>query len=233
MYNGKYKDIKEEILNSGHVTKKNFDDQILTKSKEYQGTQRGKQAIYKYKGFEGILEMRKEKGVDHPFSYGDIMSVNHLIAIICYTDYTDLCTAWTATFRPSFIGESQSSIQERQRSYYHLSKNLYQIVNYFGVYCHGQEDKQTRQMNESEGFYVSWCDDSGPFYCGMSRTMPFPSFNIDLNSPTSTSQAIEVATRFSGSNGVIITFNNNGLHDNDRTAFFDARWISHFPEEQE
>ena len=46
--------------------------------------------------------------------------------------------------------------------------------------------------------------ESGPFYCGMSRVMPLPSFNINLYSPTSTSIHQEVAIKFADEAGIII-----------------------------
>ena len=81
--------------------------------------------------------------------------------------------------------------------------------------------------------YVSWCDDKGPFFCGLSYQMPFPSFKINFNSPTSTSRSREVANLFADNDGMVITFNNTGLQSIDRTAFFDASWISKYKEEQE
>ena len=241
-------------MESQHVSIKVFERDIITKAKEYIKTTRAKQAIYHYKGYDGILEMRG-KGLDlnhwnciqeqkyaekrrgqseirqtrrdaHPFSYGDTMNLNHLIAIICYADLTELCTKWTSTFRQIHIGESRAAMKLRQASYYHLSKYLYQIVQYFGVYCHGTEDPKTE-------IYVSFCDESGPFFCGMNHKMPFPSFNVKLNCPTSTSRHKEVALRFSGEDGILIQFNNTGLTGHHSTAFFDASWISRYKEEDE
>ena len=100
------------------------------------------------------------------------------------------------------------------------------MVQYFGVYCHGKVHPETL-------FYASWCDESGPFFCGMSHKMSFPSFNVKLNSPTSTSLHKEIAFRFSGEDGILIQFNNTGLNLNHRTAFFDAGWLSRYKEEDE
>ena len=203
--------------------------QILEKAKVYKETVRARQAIYQYDGFDGILEMRKL----NELQYGDIMTLAHLMSIICYTDYSELCTAWTASFRQTFIGESQKSMEHRQKSYYYLSKYLYQVVNYFGVACHGEWQVVKQNLGHSESIYISWAEDIGPFYCGMNQSMPFPSFSIKLNSPTSTSREQTVAARFADETGILIQFNNNGLLMNDRTSFFDSKWISKFSEEEE
>ena len=240
---GRYNTLKEEILESRLVSIQTYQQDILFKARQYQTTQRGKQAIYHYEAHAGILEMRgdgldpldpfykieqdkraKARRDQHPFEYGDTMSINHLIAIICYTDFTELCTKWTSTFRSIYFGESQQSMKLRQEQFYHLSKYLYQIVQYFGEYCHG--------IKYGFGVY-SWSDVDGPFFCGMNRKMPFNSFNIKLNGPTSTSRHREVALRFSGEQGILIQFNNSGLKKNHRVGLFDASWISRFKEEDE
>lgn len=222
----KYESIKEELLNNEYITQKIYDN-IMSKAKEYHKTTRARQQIYEYEGYKGILDIRETAyGRNHPFEYGDIMELHHLISIICYTDYSDLCTAWTATFRSIYFGETQESIQQRHASYHFLSKYLYQLIQYFGYFCHSQIDKETN-------IEVTFSDISGPFYCGMNRKMNFPSFSITLNSPTSTSRCKGVAQRFSGEKGVIITFNNNGLANIVKTAFFDASWLSRFKEEEE
>ena len=101
------------------------------------------------------------------------------------------------------------------------------MVQYFGVYCHGVG------YLDNTIKYISWCDVSGPFFCGMNNKMPFPSFNIPLKAPTSTSRHREVALRFSGEKGILIQFNNTGLENNHKTGLFDASWISRYKEEDE
>ena len=72
----------------------------------------------------------------------------------------------------------------------------------------------------------------GPFYCGMSTVMPIPEFSIALFSPTSTSCHIEVAMKFSGSQGVIMEFNNVTTAAK-LVKGLDVSWISRYREEDE
>ena len=74
----------------------------------------------------------------------------------------------------------------------------------------------------------------GPFYCGMSRVMNMPQFQIQLRSPTSTTLHLEVAMKFSGEQGLIIEFSNN-VSDlySGHTKGFDVSYISRYKEEEE
>ena len=169
------------------------------------------------------------------------MTLQHLIAIICYTDFTDLCTEWSSTFRPKYFGESIISIKKRNQKFYHLSKLLMVVVQYFGTQCmsvHVEKGKKKYKYKNMENLstsytYITYNEENGPFYCGMSFIMPLSSFNTCLHSPTSTSTHIEVAIKFAKQQGIIIQFNNNGVNINKRTAFFDTSWISTYPEEDE
>ena len=82
------------------------------------------------------------------------------------------------------------------------------------------EDKEAK-----EGFL-------GPFYCGMSSVMTIPQFTMQLFSPTSTSCHIEVAMKFSGDNGIIIQFDNEGGMATGMEGL-DVSWISRYKEEDE
>ena len=221
---GKYANIKDEILNTNceNLGSHKLYEQIWTKASEYIKTKRAKLPISKYKGWDGIMEMRNLP--NNLLDYGDIMTIEHLICIITYCDYSKVCTKWSATFRPIHFGEPIESIKQRHMAFYNLSKHLYQLVHYFGAQCHGK----TYQKK-----YLTYCDDEGPFFCGIDPVMCLPSFNIKLNSPTSTSRAKETALNFAGEAGMLIQFNNNGVQLNDRTAMFDASWISRYKEEEE
>ncbi len=50
---------------------------------------------------------------------------------------------------------------------------------------------------------------SGPFFSGVSVVLNLSEFSIGFNTPTSTSKTIEVAWRFAGSGGMVITVGND------------------------
>ena len=148
----------------------------------------------------------------YDISVGEVISKDRLMAVLLYTDFTNLSCKFSSTFRREYLDESIESIKNRNGNYWWWSKMLYETIQQYG-------------KNRFSGL-------RGPFYCGLDRVLLVPQFYITLLSPTSTSINIEVAKSFSGDNGIIIEFDNDG----GNAAFirgFDASWISHFHHENE
>eukprot|EP01084_Bolivina_argentea_P147913 258721_1 len=151
----------------------------------------------------------------------DPITFSHILAVVLYCDYTNLCTDFSSTFRQCKKYETLESIKNRNSFYYHFSKYLREAVEVYGQCSYGDRISGKR-INKL----------SGPFYSGMSILLNIPAFNIRLCSPTSTSIQIEVAAKFSGPNGIIIMFNNpNSTHGYLRG--FNVSWISRYKEEAE
>merc|ERR1712013_282610 len=167
------------------------------------GTDDGK--AIKCKEYKDLLHF----GIKHK----EPLRAEHLHALFLYTDWTELCTDFSSSFRAIFRGERLKAIKARNSKYFYFSKYLKELVMYFGV------DK--------------WSDkSSGPFFCGLSVVLNIPQFALRLKGPTSTSLFIEVAMRFGGAEGMILELNNKY-----RPAWwerhFDCDWLSAFPEECE
>ena len=184
----KYESLEEEILNNKIYPLKQFQFiDCIKKANHYINTD-------KVKSISSI--------VDH-LHYGlrtySPLSKEHLLSIILYCDWSDLCTAFSATFRRQRAFEPITAIKLRNREFWWLSKLLRETVELYG---------------DTKGYYErttkKWTGVQGPFFCGMSFIATIPSFNIRLYGPTSTSPNIEVATRFGGDKGIIIELNNNG-----------------------
>eukprot|EP01084_Bolivina_argentea_P277983 474762_1 len=94
---------------------------------------------------------------------GQKVLLEHLQSVILYTDFSDLCTAFSSTFRSSYFGEAIQSIKNRNACYYYLSKRLRETVECFG-----------------NAGYEDYCVEMeyGPFYCGMHRIMALPTLSI-------------------------------------------------------
>eukprot|EP01084_Bolivina_argentea_P022534 41879_1 len=138
------------------------------------------------------------------------LKIYHLQSVILYVDFTAFCTAFSDSFRGLSWNEDLDSIKQRHEIFYHVSKYLNELICYYGIVGYKQ---------------------NGPFYCGISRVLTIGSFAIRLNAPISTSKHIEVATRFSSKNGIIIQLNN--IRTGDLERFIDTSWISSYPEEDE
>eukprot|EP01084_Bolivina_argentea_P249834 418378_1 len=150
------------------------------------------------------------------------LTIENVICIILYCDYSMLCTAFSSTFRRKRSFELVSSIKRRNREYWNLSKILRETVELFGDHK-GYFDETAQK----------WTGATGPFYCGMSFVCIIPQFNIRLFGPTSTSKCIEVATRFGGDHGLIIELNNSGDWSSEYLRCFNCSWVSNFMAEEE
>ena len=204
--NEKYKDLKEEILHYKCISLKQVKGEIVPKAKAYRGTKLARSS----RPGNTWLELW---GKEHDMKYG--ISLDRLMCIILYTDYTDLSGHFTSTFRNNGSFEPLQTIIKRHRNYYWMGSLLQETVGGYG---------QT-----ASGTYGGF---KGPFFCGMSMIMKMPEFNMHISLPTSTSCHIEVALKFSGESGIIIEFNNN--HGDAQFIYgLDVSWISRFKEEDE
>eukprot|EP01084_Bolivina_argentea_P214984 364944_1 len=144
---------------------------------------------------------------------GASLTINNLIAVILYCDYSDLCTHFSSTFRPKGSSESLKSIKLRNSEFWWLSRTLRETVQLFG-------NNRTKEK--------------GPFYCGMNCIMYLYQFDIRLSGPNSTSTDKHKAIEFAAGKGILMQLNNNGdLYNSKRLRFFDCSWVSCFPEERE
>jgi len=140
--------------------------------------------------------------------------LSQLLAIICYCDLTDFSKIWSATFRPNTFNQSLNEIKKRNQKFYFCSKHLIEIVNVFGISCY---------ENNPNG------KEKGPYFCGLNCSLTFPSYNLRLTAPCSTTKQLSVATKFSDQQGVIVKLSNY----NSNLHFFNCSWLSSFGEEEE
>ena len=198
----KYGKFEDEIA---EYDSKNFNYMIfkhvaLTKAKQYMAT----------KLIKSIPGAKKYN--HYGLSEGNRISLEHVISIILYCDYSELSSDFSATFRKSSPFEPLSITKHRHRKYWWWSYLLLQTVQIYG-------------SSRYSGL-------TGPFFTGISFMMTLPQFNIHLISPTSTSVHVEVAMKFSGQQGIILEFHNHrGFSETVRA--FDVSGISRYPEEDE
>ena len=202
----RYASMQEEALNSGLVSAQEFREHVLEKSRRYSATEAARSI--------GCIE-RKD-----PLHFGIVFTApldqTHLAALILYTDFSALSTAFSATFRPARRSESLADIKRRHSRFCGMAKLLCELVQYFGR-------RGCRNVNGKE---------RGPFFCGMSCKLHMGEFAVRLNGPTSTSKAREVAERFASESGTVMQLNNRGSVSG-KESFFDCSWLSAFAEEEE
>lgn len=201
----KYCNFKVEIMHYKHITKKQYDNEVRKKAKIYMHTN----------AIKSIPTAGKDNAY-YKIAEDATISIEHVISVILYTDYSALSAHFSSTFRKAGFFEPLNVSKERNGKYAYFSKFLMETVQVYG----------------QNGKYGTL---SGPFYSGMSRIMKMPQFQIFLSSPTSTSVHLEVAMKFSGGEGIIIEFDNktHGILKSEYTKGFDVSYISRYPEEDE
>ena len=154
------------------------------------------------------------------------LKYSHLLALVLYTDWTELQREFTKTFRKTQPYQTTAIIKQKNREYHHWSKNLREVVEYYGN--GGWVDKWNDDKRNK-----SWGSVRGPFYCGMSYQMVLPQIMIRLNGPCSSTKHAEVALKFGGSTGIIVQLDNNSYNGAYNLRCFDCSWLSNFAEEDE
>ena len=187
-------------MNNEYITIKKFQKDVTVKVNQYIHTNKAKSMV-SWPRWQENKPITKE----------------HLMAVILYTDFTELSSAFTASFRRKNPFETEEQVKKRNhRNYWFWSKYLYQVLNYYGANNYDDADEAMK----------------GPFYCRMSSIMTLPQFNIYLYAPTSTSVHIEVSMVFSGDHGMILEFANS-VGFAQGTKGFDCSWLSRYKEEDE
>lgn len=189
----KYVGLKQEILNNRIYSLKIHQlTMSITKTKQYVQTRKAKKTV---------TPLRTDSIFHYGIQDGSALRFDHILSITLYTDWSELSTAFSSTFRKQNEYDTLLMIKKRNMEYHNFSKYIREIVEYYGNF--GWRDYEDDKVNNEYNI------ERGPFFCGMSFIMVIPQFNILLNGPTSTSKQIEVAYRFSGDEGIVIQINNN------------------------
>eukprot|EP01084_Bolivina_argentea_P201566 344535_1 len=205
----KYSDYKTELLQ--HINISDYNDIVLVKAETYMVSE----TIKELKPCDMVMTL--EYGIKE----NDVISMNHVVSVIMYCDFSNYCTSFSASFRTVKKFETLDSVKNRNREFWWQSKLLRETSEIYGM------------AGTHHGMYTKENYIRGPFYCGMSIKMIMPEFGMRLYSPTSTSTEIEVSMNFAKRKGIIIQLNNDGHGDSTSLVLFDCSWVSRFAEESE
>ena len=204
---GKHSNFKEEILGYRTMTRRAYGI-MEDKVREYMNnSDRVKKMKARPKGWS------RHYGIPND----DVIGADHLRAIALYCDFDILCAEFSKTFRLMDPDEDMANVRKRNTVFWWMSKYLREAVEIYG--------------NDGS----SWYNDGyirGPFYSGVSFVAVVPSFYITLKSPTSMTKLFEVATHFSGEEGIILKLNND-REPGKLLNLLDTQWISNYMEEVE
>ena len=208
----KYSDFGEEIRNYSDFPIRQYAT-AKVKVEKYLQTQKVK-----------AIKARNTEWLHYGIRAGNVVSFWHLLALALYTDHDKLCTKFSESFRALNAFEPLDSVKKRNSAFFWMSKHLRELVECFGQCSQIIKKKKRGYVDQMRG----------PFHCGLTVVLNLPSLSMRLNSPTSTSKQIEVAMKFSGPMGMVITFD-NPRRDEEYSFVrgFDCSWFSCHPEEDE
>eukprot|EP01084_Bolivina_argentea_P252919 424694_1 len=149
--------------------------------------------------------------ITYDIKYGTLLSLSHVIAILFYCNYSQLCCSFSETFRRLNNYESDILLIKRHCNFHHFGKLLREIVEVFGINFHELQADKT-------------------FYHGINIEMYFKSFYAKICGPMSTTIDIEIAGPiFAGNDGIVITLKNNSA----LTFYFNCEQFSQHLNEKE
>eukprot|EP01084_Bolivina_argentea_P083743 151610_1 len=146
-----------------------------------------KKAIHKLE-MQSVKEMKaiwyQSLNQHHQIAIDDGLTLNHIIALVVYTDDTNICTAFRETYRYKDASESLQQLQKRHSNFAIMGRLMY----------------------EAFIFYASKDSKVQVLYHGMSIALLFPTLHCSFDCPTSTTTEPAVAVSFGQGNGIILKF---------------------------
>eukprot|EP01084_Bolivina_argentea_P201714 344759_1 len=198
--NKKYDTFKMEILNKIDINKFNHT--------RYKATQLLKHS-------KSLKQIQSREISAYEIKMKQTLSYDYLMSVIFYTDYTELSSNFSSTFR-KISSETDESMKKRNSYYCNWSRLLVTTVHAFGSRLNCPYGKSERIK---------------ALYHGVSF-MYFNAFAARFCSPTSTTPHFEVAAMFANQDedGLVLTLNNC---PDDYPFYFNASLVSRFGVEDE
>eukprot|EP01084_Bolivina_argentea_P302955 523000_1 len=119
-------------MHYGYITINEYYELVILKSNKYYGT--------------NIVRKMTAGGSGnnhYDIIAGTPLSISHLISLILYCNFSDLCTKFSSTFRKENKKETLESIKTRNGNYWHLSKYLREVVEVYGKHK-GYDDNESK-----------------------------------------------------------------------------------------
>eukprot|EP01083_Nonionella_stella_P002467 7121_1 len=140
---------------------------------------------------------------------GQEISLQHVLALLLYTNFSKQCFELSATYRKCNEYESDFDLKQRHREYHYWAKLLRETVECFGT---AAEDSKIKV-----------------FYHGISSSLIFNSTSIRLCGPVSTTASFGVAVNIFGSDGIVLDIPRRNVTQ----YYFDCPYWSDYANEDE
>eukprot|EP01084_Bolivina_argentea_P279157 477212_1 len=132
----KYSDIKHEILHNNIFTLNSDEfERCINKVKEYINTSKARKIVASPNDEK---ELDRDRKLHYNIRKRSAISHNHLLSIILYCDWSELCKKFSATFRKMRSYDTLSAVKEKNREYANWSRLLRETVESFGDNAVGQ-----------------------------------------------------------------------------------------------
>eukprot|EP01084_Bolivina_argentea_P273198 465300_1 len=208
----KYEDLFDELLNNNiyHIDAETFN---ITKKKAQGKLDTNYARSLAADGKDGDIQWNPETHATickkfYGVIFESCITVEHLMAVLFYTDYSDLSYHFSSTFRALNESDTFETNCQRNSEYAHWSNLLCQAVN-----CFGPKAKQ-----------------GAVYYHGINKMMIFKSFTSYYNSPTSTTFQKSVAAIFAAETGAILQLKRC---TDVAPSYFNCCWLSSYSNEDE
>eukprot|EP00484_Ammonia_sp_Unknown_P013146 CAMPEP_0197078266 /NCGR_PEP_ID=MMETSP1384-20130603/213031_1 /TAXON_ID=29189 /ORGANISM="Ammonia sp." /LENGTH=727 /DNA_ID=CAMNT_0042517131 /DNA_START=716 /DNA_END=2899 /DNA_ORIENTATION=- len=143
------------------------------------------------------------------------LAAHHVLALLVYCNCDDFQRRWSETFRQIPANESADSLKRRHSHFYHCSKYLRDLIEYFG-------SRLIDVRNENKTFYH-----------GVNQMLYFTRTIVHFNAPLSTSTEATVALKFSGDVGVVLALKYSSSTYLLHAKYFNCAFFSDFVNEKE
>eukprot|EP01083_Nonionella_stella_P088865 247908_1 len=231
----KYDSFKEEMLNCNYLTYQQWENEL------------NKALLYKDRAQRHIVEFGHSDEIlkQYEIMKGAPIPMQHLIAVIIYCGYDNICREFRTTFRRLEVDDSSYKTSDNepfpQQNFITWLDNKQR--RQFGSDHKGLESDESlkerhrcfyhfaRYLHEAVTFYskeIAFAyGRSKTFYHGISEKLLFDELGGQMNQPLSTTAQFVVAMRFAEDNMVLT------LNAHPRANCFDCAWISDYPGERE
>ena len=216
----KYENLKEELLSNLLVrfSLQHFDNTMSKATEKWRAWNKSC----------GQIRCNRSYWKKYGIEPDDTISLEHMVSILCYTNFSTQCYALSATYRKIHEYESDKDMKARHREYWNWAKLLRETVECFGI-----------SMDESPVH---------TFYHGVSDTLIFDSTSIRLCGPVSMTGGslhlyvhnlcrnknkmhidFKIACSIFGAKGLVINIKKSTKF----LPYFDCRYWSDFTSEDE
>eukprot|EP01083_Nonionella_stella_P168240 567423_1 len=203
-----YDDLKQEILNNPvHALSLEQFEQQLDSANVYVQCVHLKALKCKHIDIYDTEPQPKDTGL----ATNAPITAQHILVLLFYCNFTELCTKFSCTFRRIRKNETDEEVKVRNGYFFHFSRFLLETLHLFGTSLDKRE--------------FGKC-----VFHGVNRAMVFATMNQRVFCPFSTTSQISVALQFAN-RGLVLTLQRSSDLGNQK--YFDCSYISDFTAESE